>query len=222
VSLLLDPPVETRDTVVDVIELEIDAIGEEQAVRVYQQANASRTLLTSFPLEGPAPDLDPVVPKARAIQAVDVLEYVTDEEAWIGRLADRLAPNGTLTVRLPLEGPLAWLDAYNMYRYVQDTTGIGKDLDETKSKGWHRHYRERDVRQMVEEAGLEVVSFQRSGSPHVDALHFVALAWGAIRGRERQMETRTRAWSKAAAAESNGVHLGRFSSRVTVVARKPS
>lgn len=155
------------------------------------------------------------------IVALDVLEHVIDEEAWISLFADLLAPGGTVTIRVPLEGPLAWLDALNLFRYVQDTTSLGKQPLETKMKGWHRHYRPVELVEMLERAGLAPGTPERSGSPHHDLPHLAALAWGTIVRGDRETERRAMHRRREAEAGTDRPQLGPLSTKVTVTAMKP-
>jgi hypothetical protein len=152
--------------------------------------------------------------------ALDVLEHVLDEEAWIAAAARLLKPDGTFVLRVPLEGPLAWLDALNMYRYVQDTAGTGEDLKETKLKGWHRHYRLGDLEEMLHTAGFDMVSVKRSGSRALDAVQFGALLWGGMVRRDATVERRTRDWRDAIEAEDDLPRRGALSSKITVTATR--
>ena len=202
------------------IVLEADAAGDDQQVRATVVDDTGEAKVIAFPVEGAAPDLADRLPIAEAIRAVDVLEHVTDDERWIGNLAGQLVSGGRLTIRLPLEGPMAWLDALNIYRYVQDSTGIWKDLEETRLKGWHRHYRVDEVVRMTEASGMNVTSIVRSGSPHVEAVRFAGLAWGVMRKRELQAESQLRRWGKEAAVRTSHMRLGPCSTWVTIEARK--
>ncbi len=155
------------------------------------------------------------------IVALDVLEHVVDEEAWIACFAHLLAPGGSLTIRVPVEGPVAWLDALNIFRYVQDVTGLGKQPLETKMKGWHRHYRRTGLEGMLERAGLKPVEVTRSGSPHHDIPHLGALAWGTIVVGDRETELRAGERRKQAEAGTDLPRLGPLSTKVTIRATKP-
>ena len=84
-----------------------------------------------------------------AVLLLGELALVVDDEAAIAEAARVLRPGGTLIVRVPRAGPLAWLDAYNVYRYLRDATGRGPKLPETRGLGWRRHYRPRDVAQLL-------------------------------------------------------------------------
>lgn len=220
VTQTLEDQIETPTPSVSLIVLEADAAGDDQQVRATISDDTGHTKVIAFPVEGLAPNLSECLPLTAAIRAVDVLEHVTDDERWIENLASQLVRGGTLTIRLPLEGPMAWLDALNMYRYVQDTIGVGKDLDETRLKGWHRHYQVDEVVRMIEESGLDVTSIVRSGSPHVEAVRFVGLAWGVIRNRELRAESQLQRWGKEAGVRTSHLRLGRCSTWVTIEAQK--
>lgn len=114
------------------------------------------------------------------IIAHDVLEHVLDEESWIAALADLLAPDGTISIRVPLEGPLAWMDARNVYRYITDLAGRGTAPGETLPTGWHRHYRERDLDRMLRRAGLAITARDREGVPGPDIPHLAGLLAGDL------------------------------------------
>ena len=201
--------------------LTLDTTTRQPMVRVELEIGGEARQVAAIDPACPHPTLELDGQGVDTIIARDILEYVVDEEAWLEALAGVLAPGGELVVRVPMEGPLAWMDAVNFYRYVQDTTGLGVRLNETKMQGWHRHYPPAEVERLVHEAGLEITSVSRSGSPHLNIVHFSELAWGKlIRPREG---TERRARRRRADAESGpGLpHLGPFSTSVTVRARKP-
>jgi len=124
-------------------------------------------------------------PHPSSIRAVDVLEHVVDEEAWLQAIRDALPDGGSLVIRVPFEGPVAWLDARNVYRYLQDVTGWGKRLLETQTKGWHRHYTRRDLERLLGDAGFAIDRVEQHGSPAHDVAQLGRLVWGKlIRGNE--------------------------------------
>lgn len=110
-----------------------------------------------------APALD--VPDAAftRVEAGTALSRAIDEEAWLRELGRVLAPDGKLRFMLPASGPLAWLDARNIYRYVTDVTKRGDAPDDSLPTGWNRHYSEKAVRQMLDVTGLRLVTMERSG-----------------------------------------------------------
>ena len=127
---------------------------------------------------------DPTFPTGpgslRLIRALDVLEHVQDEEAWLKALADLLEPGGEIVVRVPAEGPVAWLDAPNIYRYVAEFTSRGEAPHETKPTGWHRHYRRRDLLALVERSGLRVTGLSRVVAPLADIPHLLGMVTGDL------------------------------------------
>jgi len=177
--------------------------------------------LGSTPAAEPTPHLATASIVSPGIMALDVLEHVVDEEAWIACFAHLLAPGGSLTIRVPVEGPVAWLDAFNVFRYVQDVTGLGKQPLETKMKGWRRHYRQADLEEMLVRAGLTPVEVTRSGSPHHEIPHLGALAWGTIVRGDRETELRAGARRKLAESGTNLPRLGPLSTKITIRAVKP-
>ena len=80
---------------------------------------------------------------------LDELALTVREEEALAEAARVLRGGGLLLLRVPATGPLAWLDGYNIYRYVWETTGRGRRLQEAAGTGWRRHYRRDDVRQLL-------------------------------------------------------------------------
>lgn len=97
------------------------------------------------------------------INAGTAISRAIDEEAWLRELGRVLSAGGKLQFMLPASGPLAWLDARNIYRYFTDVTKRGDAPDDSLPTGWNRHYSEKAVHQMLDVAGLRLVSLQRSG-----------------------------------------------------------
>lgn len=154
------------------------------------------------------------------IVAHDVLEHVLDEEAWIAALADLLAPDGRISIRVPLESPLAWLDARNIYRYVADLTERGTAPAETKPTGWHRHYRERDLDRMLRRFGFSIVSRRREGMPGLDIPHLAGLVVGDFALGRSGTESRLVALRDRLDPWALQVRAGAFSTHLRIEARK--
>lgn len=154
------------------------------------------------------------------IIAHDVLEHVLDEEAWIAALAGLLTTDGRISIRVPLEGPLAWLDARNIYRYIADLTERGTAPAETKPTGWHRHYRERDLDRMLRRSGLRIVSRQREGMPGLDIPHLAGLVVGDLALGRSDTESRLVALRDRLDPWALQVRAGALSTHLRIEARK--
>lgn len=97
------------------------------------------------------------------VDANDILSRVVDEQAWLRELHRLVIPGGHISLTLPASGPLAWLDARNIYRYINDVTRWGDPPDTTLPTGWNRHYHDDEARALVEGAGFEILAFERTG-----------------------------------------------------------
>lgn len=84
-----------------------------------------------------------------AVLLLDVLAVLPDDQGAIDGAARVLRPGGTLVVRVPYRGPLAWLDAMNLARYAGDITGRRPTSEGKAPVAWRRHYRRRDIAQML-------------------------------------------------------------------------
>jgi SAM-dependent methyltransferase len=80
---------------------------------------------------------------------LDQLAFTVQEEEALAEAARVLRPGGMLVLRVPADGKLAWLDGFNAYRYVQETSGRGKRLPEMAGVGWRRHYPREDVLRLL-------------------------------------------------------------------------
>lgn len=86
----------------------------------------------------------------------DAFSRVIDEEAWLQEFSRTMTPGARLELTLPADGPLAWLDAMNLYRYVTDITKRGDAPDAALPTGWNRHYTRDQLRIMTNGAGFDV------------------------------------------------------------------
>jgi SAM-dependent methyltransferase len=109
------------------------------------------------------------------ISCPDVLAYVRDDEATIRELARVLAPGGKLLLRVPSQGLTAGLDAFNLYRYFCDGTRRGSRPPETDELGWRRHFREQELADLVESAGLSVEDDWTTGTGLPELGQFAAM-----------------------------------------------
>jgi SAM-dependent methyltransferase len=109
------------------------------------------------------------------ISCLDVLAYVRDDEATIRELARVLAPGGKLLLRVPSQGLTSGLDAFNLYRYFSDGTRRGSRPPETDELGWRRHFREQELADLLESAGLRVVENWTTGTGLPELGQFAAM-----------------------------------------------
>ena len=127
------------------------------------------------------------------IDVGDVLSRVIDEETWLAELARILTKGGYLCFTLPADGPLAWLDARNLYRYFVDILGRGDPPDDTLPTGWHRHYSDEDIRRLLNITGFRPCTMQRVGIGLPEAPQLVGLLVGNFLLGRRDTEYRLRA-----------------------------
>jgi SAM-dependent methyltransferase len=135
--------------------------GDDVVARELQQAGyrVERHALDTGPLAQVAERRSGFVPpvvawpqpdaSCDAIVLLDELALTVLEEEALAEAARVLRPGGTLLLRVPAAGRLAWLDGYNVFRYVQETTNRGKRLPEAAGVGWRRHYRRDDLRDLL-------------------------------------------------------------------------
>lgn len=155
------------------------------------------------------------------ILALDVIEHVEDERAWLEELTRLLAPGGEITVRVPAEGPMAWLDAPNIYRYLTEFTDRGEAPHETKPTGWHRHYRRSDLMGLIECRGLRITSFSQENTALPDIAQLLGLIAGDLVLGHRDTETRLIAIRDRLERRRRGPTLGPLGTRLRVTAVKP-
>lgn len=192
----------------------------ETRIDVGWQCRPANEHLASIPAQDPLPELPVPAGSVRHIVALDVLEAVLDEEAWLEAIMTALEPGGTATLRVPLVGPSAWLDALNLYRYAQDISGLGKPLQETKLKGWHRHYGPQELKSLFTRHGFDVMAVNREGNPLLEAVQLGALVWGGMIKRTPVVEDSVRSWREDREDQRRLVRLGPLSTRITIKVRK--
>lgn len=124
------------------------------------------------------------------VDAGDVLSRVMDEQAWLRELHRVVIPGGHLSLSLPASGPLAWFDARNIYRYITDITGRGDPPDTTLPTGWNRHYHDDEARHLMEDAGFEILAFERTGIGLPEVPQLAGLLFGNFLLGRRDTEAR--------------------------------
>lgn len=124
------------------------------------------------------------------ILAQDTLSRVIDEPAWLAELARVLAPGGTIRLSLPASGPLAWLDARNIYRYITDIVGRGDTPNDPLPTGWNRHYSLDDAREMLCDAGFTDIDITCVGIGAAEPIQLAGLIAGNFLFGKRDTELR--------------------------------
>jgi hypothetical protein len=112
------------------------------------------------------------------VEAQNVLSRVMDEGAWLRELWRITMPGGQLRLTVPAGGPLAWLDAHNIYRYLTDITGRGTPPSATLPTGWHRHYHADEIWHLVEKAGFTIHTIERIGIGIAELPHLAGYVLG--------------------------------------------
>ncbi|MBA2777146.1 MAG: hypothetical protein H0U31_10505 [Chloroflexia bacterium] len=200
------------------LELTARRTGPELLIVTSAIEEGTRHELGVTSADHPTPGLRGGEARVHRVVALDVLEYVIDEAAWLEAIVDVLEPGGDLLVRVPAEGSFAWLDPDNLVRYAKDITVRGKQPDELRMKGWHRHYHPDEIEQLLRDAGLIVRDVERSGSPHVEVANFARLMVASIAKGDACQAHRN---GGKAGADANLSRLGPFSTKLTVRAIKP-
>ena len=105
---------------------------------------------------------------------LDVLEHLPDERAALAEAARLLVPGGTLVLSVPYRGPLARLDALNLYARIVRLTHHGRFPLEIAATGIHRHYAVADLRALLGET-FEVRRVWRTGIGLAELVHLLIL-----------------------------------------------
>lgn len=134
--------------------------------------------------------------------ADDAIARVLDEEAWLTEISRLLRVGGELIFTLPAAGPLAWLDALTIYRYIADVSGRGDDPDSTRPTGWNRHYAKRGLQLLLSTAGLDLKSLKRANHAAQEIGMLSSLVVHNWIRRDRRAELS--AWEKFGRRKPNG------------------
>jgi SAM-dependent methyltransferase len=137
-----------------------------------------------------SPRLDLADGTVDTVEAGDVISRTIDEAAWLAELARVLRPGGTLHLRVPAGGPLAWYDTRNIYRYVTDIIGRGDNPDDTLPTGWNRHYGTDDIMALLLDTGFANVKIGRVGLGLAEGPQLAGLMVGNFLLGKRDIELR--------------------------------
>ena len=109
-----------------------------------------------------------------------VFAFTRNDEGLANELARIVSPGGIVHMRVPADGPLAGLDAFNLHRYLVDISKRGLRPFETADIGWRRHYGESDVVKMFKPERFTLIETRRSGAAASEAVRmsgFVCFRW---------------------------------------------
>ncbi|HWV25150.1 MAG TPA: hypothetical protein VNZ58_13240 [Thermomicrobiales bacterium] len=148
------------------------------------------TRFASFTTDNERPRLPLPDTSVASIDLDRVVARVIDEEAWLRECRRILVPVGEIRFTVPADGPLAWIDARNTYRYAVDIIGRGQEPDDTLPTGWHRHYKRSDIERMLDTAGLKAASIRRVGTGLPEIPQLAGLVVGNMLLGQRDTERR--------------------------------
>lgn len=163
-------------------------------VRCTVAAGSFRALPSAIPLRDASID---------RIDCADLFAYVKDDEGLAREIGRILTPGGTVHIRVPGTGPLAGLDAFNLQRYLVDTTRRGSRPPETAELGWRRHYQVQELLGMLGHDRFTIVKATRRGLALSELLTFGAIVlfrWFAP--NEQRYRTLTRTFAAIARLEN--------------------
>jgi SAM-dependent methyltransferase len=153
---------------------------------------------------------------------LDQLALTVKEEEALAEAARVLRPGGRLLLRVPAEGRLAWLDGFNAYRYVQETSRRGKRHPAVAGVGWRRHYPRPDLVALLQ-LHFRVVKIVPTGIGLEDVVRLAGnLYWRWLRRDERHDEDVARRATAVARRESGWFILGRGYGLVVLAERLPA
>ncbi|MFN8660429.1 MAG: methyltransferase domain-containing protein [Thermomicrobiales bacterium] len=157
-----------------------------------------------------------------AVVLLDQLALTVKEEEALAEAARVLRPGGQLLLRVPAEGRLAWLDGFNAYRYLQETSRRGKRHPAVAGVGWRRHYPRPDLVALLQPY-FRVVKIVPTGIGLEDVVRLAGnLYWRWLRRDERHDEDVARLATAAARRESGWSILGRGYGLLVLAERLPA
>ena len=138
-----------------------------------------------------------------AVVLLDQLALTVKEEEALAEAARVLRPGGTLLLRVPATGRLAWLDGFNVYRYLQETSRRGKRHPAVAGVGWRRHYPRPDLVALLQ-PHFRVVRMAPTGVGLEDSVRLMGnLYWRWLR-RDGSHDAETERRAAAAARLERG------------------
>lgn len=155
------------------------------------------------------------------IECSSVFAYIRNDEGLAAELIRVTAPGGVIHLTVPAEGPLAGLDAFNLHRYLVDTSKRGLRPFETANIGWRRHYSESDIQKMFAPGGFAIIECRRFGiaaSEIVRMFGFILFRWG--RASRNGYRTMNRIAQRVQATEVNLVWPWGFWLELTLQGKK--
>ncbi len=157
-----------------------------------------------------------------AVVLLDQLALTVKEEEALAEAARVLRPGGRLLLRVPAAGRLAWLDGFNVYRYVQETSRRGKRHPAVAGVGWRRHYPRPDLLGLLQ-PHFRVLEFAPTGVGLEDVVRLAGnLSWRWLRRDATHDADTERRAAEAARRESGWSFLGRGYGLVVLAERLPA
>lgn len=155
-----------------------------------------------------------------AVVLLDQLALTVKEEEALAEAARVLRPGGKLLLRVPAEGRTAWLDGFNLYRYVQETSRRGRRHPAVAGVGWRRHYPRPDLVSLLSPQ-FQVLQMRPTGVGLEDAVRLTGnLYWRWLRRDDTHDAVVERAARAAARLESGWSVLGRGYGLVVLAERR--
>lgn len=206
-----------------VLLLRLDVSGRIPTIVATQRTERGGTVVEQrgrISAAAPSPNFSAFTGGVDEIVALDVLEHTRDEERWLAALAELANPGARLTLSVPRQGPLTWLDGLNLYRYLQDITDRGLAPRETRPTGWHRFYTEREILAMLEAAGFRVEAIERRGINLPEPARLATLVLGDWLLDRKGTERRARAIAHHLTPLDRRIPAGPLSTRVLIIATR--